>query len=209
MGEPQDWRERVVGALGAVIVVALAIGAVVGAVTYGAVRVTGLAGADSPPQTSLSGRHSPGHPAPAAASEPAAAPSQAPQATHTATSRQARERQHADQRPRHRAHDNARHRARKRDRHRHQVRLTLSANPHRVREMGRVNLWGRYPGHGGARLLVQRFKGGHWGRFPVTVTVRGGRFHTWVASGRRGTNRFRVLDPAARRVSPAVTVSVL
>ncbi|MGZ4444604.1 MAG: hypothetical protein ACXVXC_15685 [Nocardioidaceae bacterium] len=74
--------------------------------------------------------------------------------------------------------------------------------------MGRVNLWGRYPGHGGAYLVVQRLEAGHWHRFPVSTTVRAGRFHTWVASGRRGPNRFRVLDPRSGRRSAPVTVRV-
>ncbi|HLN79013.1 MAG TPA: hypothetical protein VK204_18355 [Nocardioidaceae bacterium] len=74
--------------------------------------------------------------------------------------------------------------------------------------MGRIHLMGRYPGHGGARLVVQRFEGGHWARFPVSVTVRGGRYRTWVASGHRGVNRFRVVDAAARRASAPVSVRV-
>ena len=74
--------------------------------------------------------------------------------------------------------------------------------------MGRVNLYGHYPRHAGARLRVQRLEGGRWGGFPVSVTVRGGRFRTWVVSGHRGTNRFRVRDPATGKVSAAVAVTV-
>jgi hypothetical protein len=74
--------------------------------------------------------------------------------------------------------------------------------------MGRINLFGRYPGHSGSQLAVQRMEGGHWGRFPVSVTVRGGRFRTWVASGRNGPNQFRVVDTGAGRASPTVTVVV-
>jgi hypothetical protein len=74
--------------------------------------------------------------------------------------------------------------------------------------MGRIDLHGRYPGHGGTRLVVQRRRGGRWTRFPVSVTVRGGGFRTWVASGHRGPNRFRVLDPRSGRASAPVTVRV-
>ncbi len=74
--------------------------------------------------------------------------------------------------------------------------------------MQRVDLRGRYPGHGGSRLQVQRLEGGRWSAFPVDVTVRSGGFHTWVASGRPGRNRFRVVDPATGRTSPPVTVTV-
>ncbi len=73
--------------------------------------------------------------------------------------------------------------------------------------MGRIDLSGRYP-RNGATLVVQRRDGGHWTRFPVTATVRRGRFHTWVQSGYRGPNRFRVLDPATGRASAPVTITV-
>jgi hypothetical protein len=74
--------------------------------------------------------------------------------------------------------------------------------------MGRVNLYGSYPGHNGSRLAVQRLEGGHWSGFPVSVTVRGGHFRTWVASGRHGVNKYRVVNPATHAASGTVSVFV-
>lgn len=75
--------------------------------------------------------------------------------------------------------------------------------------MGRVDLWGRYPRHPGTWLAVQRLEHGRWERFPVTAVVHGGRFRTWVESGRPGPNRFRVVDPRTGRASAPVTVTVV
>jgi hypothetical protein len=202
--DPQHRRERVVGALGAVIVVALAIGAVVGAVTYGAAKLAGPDSADSSPQASAPVRRSPAaHHTDTAPTQPAGSSSpQVPPRSPGA--------RHADrhERAQHRRSGGARQNTHHRRRHRHEAALTLSASPRRVQEMGRVNLFGRYPRHAGARLRVQRLDGGRWGNFPVSVAVRGGRFRTWVVSGRRGTNQFRVRDPATGQVSPAVAVTV-
>lgn len=87
--------------------------------------------------------------------------------------------------------------------------LTLSASPRHVASMGRINLDGRYPGHDGASLRVQRsFKGGAWSDFPVTVTVHGDHYATYVETGYTGANRFRVLDEATGKTSNAVLVIV-
>lgn len=87
--------------------------------------------------------------------------------------------------------------------------LTLSASPRHVASMGRINLDGRYPGHDGTSLQIQRsFKGGAWQDFPVTVTVHGDHFATYVETGYTGANRFRVLDKASGKTSNAVLVIV-
>ena len=193
MEDPQDLRERVIGALGAVLAVALVIGAVAGVAAYGAVRASGLGGGDLA-AASTSPSSAPSSSGPAGTASPSASPTPSPSASPTP-----RPAHHSTPKPK------------KKSRHHHprrHVRLTLAARERHVSPMGRIDLHGRYPRHGGTRLVVQRFQGGRWSRFPVSVTVRGGRFHTWVASGHRGPNRFRVVDPAGGRASAPVTVRV-
>jgi hypothetical protein len=178
----------VVGALGAVVAVALVIGVVIGAVAYGAARLVGLT--DSPDSSAA------GPPSPAQSDDhESSSPSASPSPQHRPHVERARDKS---------THPHRRHRRR----HRHTHGLTLVATPHDVHRMGRVHLAGSYPGHAGSRLVLQRFEAGHWDRFPVTVVVRGGHFRTWVASGYPGKNRFRVVDPAAGTASRPVTFVV-
>lgn len=191
MEDPQDLRERVIGALGAVLAVALVIGAVAGVAAYGAVRASGLGGGDVA-AASTSPRSAPSSSRPSETATPSASPTPSPSASPTPSPVH-----HSTPKPK------------KKARHHHaRPRLTLAARQRHVSPMGRIDLHGRYPGHGGTRLLVQRLQGGRWSRFPVSVTVRGGTFHTWVASGHRGPNRFRVVDRAGGRASAPVTVRV-
>ena len=197
MHDPQDLRTRIVGALGAVLAVALVIGLVAGVVAYGAVRASGLgddevAAAPTPAAAT----------ADASSDEPSPSRSASPSPTSTPTPTEHAEPEHEKKPKKSEKHKKSHHR------HHHHGTLTLSASPGHVSRMGRIDLRGRYPGHGGAYLQVQRRQGGHWERFPVGVTVRGGRFHTWVASGHGGDNHFRVRDLRTGRVSPAVTVRV-
>jgi hypothetical protein len=187
---PQELRERIVGALGAVLAVALVIGLVAGAVAWAAVHATGLddqpaSAGEETPSTPVSSRSTP-------------SPSASPAEQQTGK---------ADPKPTKTARPSTptkhRHHAR-----RHHGQLTLTVSRRHVSPMGRVDLGGRYAGHDGATLVVQRREAGHWSRFPVSVTVRGGSFRTWVASGQHGPNTFRVLDPATGRVSGSVTVVV-
>ena len=62
----------------------------------------------------------------------------------------------------------------------------------------RINLTGVYQGGEGARLQVQRFENG-WVDFPVSTSVSGGSFTTYIYTGRSGANRFRVIDKAGRQ----------
>jgi hypothetical protein len=76
--------------------------------------------------------------------------------------------------------------------------------------MGRIDLTGSYPTGEGAILQVQRATGpgDSWVDFPVTVTVSGGQFSTYVQTGRSGPNRFRVIDTDSAAVSNEVSVSI-
>lgn len=86
--------------------------------------------------------------------------------------------------------------------------ITLTASPTQVSPMGRIDLTGTYRGGDGATLQVQRFEGGSWSDFPVDVTVNGSAYATWIQSGREGRNRFRVVDTATGRASNVVRVTI-
>jgi len=83
--------------------------------------------------------------------------------------------------------------------------IILSARPKTAATSARVYLTGRYR-RNGATLQVQRFEG-RWVDFPVSATVRGRGFETYVQSGQDGRNRFRVVDKRTGRSSPPVTVT--
>jgi hypothetical protein len=88
--------------------------------------------------------------------------------------------------------------------------ITLSAGQTEVGQMARIDLTGTYPTGEGAVLQVQRAGIGDdaWVDFPVTVTVTGGQFSTYIQTGRSGPNRFRVVDTDTQKASNEVTVTV-
>lgn len=86
--------------------------------------------------------------------------------------------------------------------------IALSVSPPSVGPMQRINLTGTYEGGDNARLEVQRQEDGAWTNFGVDAGVTAGTFQTYVMSGRTGENLFRVFDPAARKGSNAVTVTI-
>lgn len=85
--------------------------------------------------------------------------------------------------------------------------ISLSASPLEVSAMERIYLTGTFPGGEGASLQVQRMEDG-WTDFPVSTSVSGGTFSTYVMTGRNGENRFRVVDPASGKKSNPVKVQV-
>jgi hypothetical protein len=88
--------------------------------------------------------------------------------------------------------------------------ISLQAGQTQVGPMGRIDLTGTYTGGEGAVLQVQRATGpgDSWVDFPVTATVSGGTFSTYVQTGRSGPNRFRVIDTDTDEVSNEVTVNI-
>jgi len=90
----------------------------------------------------------------------------------------------------------------------HRHRITLNASPLQASVSQRIDLSGRYPGGDGAVLQVQNRQGGQWTDFPVTVTVSGSTFHTYIYTGNPGPQRFRVVDPGSGRASNTVTVTI-
>lgn len=86
--------------------------------------------------------------------------------------------------------------------------ISLQAFPRRVSANERINLTGVYQRGEGVRLQIQRFEGGGWSDFPVSTSVSGGLFNTYIFSGREGANRFRVVDKGADRKSNPVRVTI-
>lgn len=86
--------------------------------------------------------------------------------------------------------------------------ITLTSGQASVSAMQRIDLTGTYPAGSGAILQVQRFEGGSWADFPVTVSVSNGTFGTYVMTGQSGETRFRMLDTDSGKVSNVVTVTI-
>lgn len=87
--------------------------------------------------------------------------------------------------------------------------ISLSAGQTSVSPMQRIDLTGTYPGGEGAVLQVQRKSGGSgWGDFPVTASVSGGTFSTYVQTSQTGPVRFRVVDTDSGAKSNPVTVRI-
>ena len=86
--------------------------------------------------------------------------------------------------------------------------ITLFVEPEQVAPGQQINFDGVYPEGEGAVLQVQRNEGGAWIDFPVTATVQGGSFRTYILTTRVGVARFRVLDTGSGRASNPVTVTI-
>ncbi len=85
--------------------------------------------------------------------------------------------------------------------------ITLFVAPQQVGPGQRINFNGVYEGNEGASLQVQRKEGG-WTDFPVTASVQGGSFETWIQTSRTGKAKFRVFDKEADKGSNVVTVQI-
>ena len=85
--------------------------------------------------------------------------------------------------------------------------ITLVASPQRVAPGQRIDLSGSY-NREGASLQIQRQVGGNWTDFPVSATVSGGTFHTWITTSQTGAAPFRVVDSATGVLSNTVTVEI-
>lgn len=86
--------------------------------------------------------------------------------------------------------------------------IALTAAQQAVSPMQQINLTGTYQSGEGAILQVQRLEAGSWTDFPVTMSVSGGTFATYVLTARTGANKFRVVDTDSDAVSNEVTVTV-
>ena len=86
--------------------------------------------------------------------------------------------------------------------------ISLTAAQQSVSPMQQIGLTGTYQAGEGSVLQVQRMEDGAWADFPVTMSVSGGTFSTYVLTGRTGPNKFRVVDTDSEVVSNEVTVTV-
>ncbi|MCD6640156.1 MAG: hypothetical protein LT071_09615 [Nocardioides sp.] len=86
--------------------------------------------------------------------------------------------------------------------------INLTVGQSSVAPMQQIDLTGTYPTGEGSVLQVQRFEGGGWADFPVTMSVSGQTFSTYVMTGRLGVNRFRVIDTDSKVASNPVRVTV-
>lgn len=86
--------------------------------------------------------------------------------------------------------------------------ISLAATQQSVSPMQQIDLTGTYPSGEGAILQVQRFENGAWQDFPVTMSVSGGAFATYVQTSRTGPNKFRVVDTDTQVTSNEITVTV-
>ena len=87
-------------------------------------------------------------------------------------------------------------------------RLQLSVSPVMARPNERINLTGTYRKADNIGLQVQRFEDGKWRDFGVDATVRVGTYETYVMTGQSGEQRFRMFDPATKRGSNVVLVTI-
>jgi hypothetical protein len=87
--------------------------------------------------------------------------------------------------------------------------ISLTVSPQQVSTYDRINLTGSYPAPDGTTLQVEREESaGVWADFPVTATVNGGTFSTYIETGRVGTNRLRMADQSTGKVSNVAVVAV-
>lgn len=89
-----------------------------------------------------------------------------------------------------------------------QTQISLSASQVSVAAMQQIDLTGTYTGGEGAILQVQRLENGQWSDFPVTVSVSGQTFTTYVQTSRPGPNKFRMIDTDTQLTSNEVSVTV-
>lgn len=179
-------RRPVLSGLGALVVVTLLVGGIVSLMALAAVRLSGLDGSSSArgPAEEPSLYIPPG--------EPSTTPEVYPDPTRP-------DREVPPESP------TAEESLPKQDRQ--SKRITLQAYPLEAYGGERITLTGVYPAGEGATLQVQRFEGS-WTDFPVSVTVRGGLFSTYILTSRTGEARFRVADKALGRSSNPVTVTI-
>ena len=188
MARPEDedapWTRQLLVGVGVLVAVALVIGGVVSVIALGAAKVSGIDSAGNGPSRPPSLYMPTGTPTTKPETYPnPVTPSRSAHAAPSPT---------ASPSPKKKKKSQA---------------ISLQAFPGRVGANQRINLTGVYQGGEGAQLQVQRFEGG-WTDFPVSTSVSGGLFNTYIFSSRSGTNRFRMIDKASGRHSNPVRVQI-
>lgn len=182
LDDEAHWSRQLLVGLGALVGISLLVGVVVGAMALGAAKLTGFESAGQGPTVEPSVYIPTGKPSTSPQAYPDPPDAEGPSPTEETTAPEPS----PTKKPRP---------------------ITLQAFPARVSPGERINLTGVYPTGEGATLQVQRFEGG-WSDFPVTATVRGGTFTTWVVTSRTGPQRFRVADTGSGRASNPVRVAI-
>ncbi len=190
--EDSRWGRQLFVSLVALVVVAVVVGGILAVIALGVARVSGLGNGSGPQaepslffpthEPTVRPQTFPGPSSPSADASTAPTPSASPSSPSSPA---------ASPKPK-----------------KPKKQITLQAFPQQVSPGQRINLTGAYRGAEGATLQVQRNDGSGWRDFPVTVTVSGGIFHTWVTTSHTGKNRFRVADAGAGRRSNPVDVTV-
>ncbi len=178
MDDESDWRKQLLVGLAVLVIVALLIGGVVGVI---AIKAADVAGIGSTPSSDTGGITFPTFKTTSKTpQDTSTTPGDATGSTPPTTSP-----------------------------HQQRSGIRLTASPSQAGTYQRVNLTGTYPGAGpGTSLQVQRREGTAWVDFPTSATVSGGKFSTYVETGRPGPNRFRVFDGGASRASNIVVVQI-
>jgi hypothetical protein len=86
--------------------------------------------------------------------------------------------------------------------------ITIKSDKATAKAWTKVSLTGKTTGIAkGTVVQVQRLQSGKWVNFPATTKVTSkGTYSVWVASGRVGVNKFRVV--AAKTASAPVAVTI-
>src|SRR4051812_38677163 len=87
-------------------------------------------------------------------------------------------------------------------------RIKLFVAPQKVAPGQRIDFSGVYQAGEGVSLQIQRKENGVWSDFPVTATVRGGTFETWIQTTHTGRVPYRVYDGQAGRASNVVVLTI-
>lgn len=194
------WQRQLLLGLGVLLAVGVLIGGIVAVALLKAADVTGI---DKPQQSD-----SPQGPLIPSTAGQTTPPTSPPPDTsgHETTTQQTTEGKSGGQGDTQGKQHNKQH-EKKEKKNKKQKSISLSAHPHSASTYQRVNLTGRWPGHNGVTLQVQRNLGDGWTDFPTSAQVRGGSFSTYIETGRSGKNRFRVVDGSGKK-SNAVTVVI-
>ena len=181
--DDSPWSRQLLVGLAALVAVTLIVGGVLSLIALGAAKISGIGsppgGASAPPSLYM--------PSLEPTTTPDPYPDPAPPSTGSASPSPSPSDSPTRNKP--------------------DQRITLQAYPGNVSPGQRIDLSGVYPRGEGAMVRVQRWANG-WVDFPVSASVSGGIFHTYVTTSRGGPQKFRVLDPGTGRHSNPVTVRV-
>jgi hypothetical protein len=192
LDEEKPWTRQLFVVVGVLVAVALVIGGIVSVIALGAAKITGFDSAKST-ATSRPSLYVPSG-KPTVGLEPYPEPSGVPHKSKQGQTRSGSGGSGSSDSP---------------DSPEPQEKgITLQLFPQQVSPGQRINITGVYSNGEGATLQVQRFEHGSWSDFPVTTTVSGGQFATYITTSHTGPQRFRVTDKSADRRSNAVRVTV-